>query len=142
LSTSDASPSKTSLSSGPSSPTPHTALRRSQGAAAGEDGEASEQRLLTDVEEVVAPRDRVAQRLLPFWQVPRSCPEQPQPAIQPVEQRLRGEQFDPSGRQLDCQRQPVEPPADPCHRDRVGGRKLEAWQDGQDALAKEFHRRR
>ncbi len=39
-------------------------FRRFQGAPTGEDGEAPEQRLLADVEEVVAPGDRVAQRPL------------------------------------------------------------------------------
>jgi len=41
-------------------------LRRLQGKAAGEDGETTEQCLLTGIEEVVAPRDRVAQRVLPL----------------------------------------------------------------------------
>ena len=68
LSTRDANVSKTLLS-------PFVFLRtadglhRFQAAAAGEDGEATEQSLLASPEEIVAPGYRVAQRLLPLGQV-------------------------------------------------------------------------
>jgi hypothetical protein len=51
-------------------------LCRFEGTATSEDGEAPEEGLLTSIEEVVAPRDSVAQRLLAFRQIARSSPEQ------------------------------------------------------------------
>ena len=49
-------------------------LHRFQAAAAGEDGEATEQSLLVSPEEIVAPGYCVAQRLLAFGQVACSSP--------------------------------------------------------------------
>ena len=64
--------------------------------------------LLGCVEQVVAPGDRVAQRLLPRRQVARAAGQQRQALLQARQQRLRGEQLDPRRGQLDRQRQAVE----------------------------------
>ena len=63
-------------------------------------------------EQVVAPGDRVAHRLLPGGQVARAAGQQRQPPLQPGEQRRRREDLDARGGQLDGQRQAVQAAAD------------------------------
>ena len=63
-------------------------LRRLQREPADEDAEASEQSLLFGRQQVVAPGDRIAQRLLAGRQVPRAARQQREPALQAAQQRL------------------------------------------------------
>ena len=71
-----------------------------------------EQSLLIGREQAKAPVERVAQGPLPFGQVTRSAGQNAHPVIEPGQQRLRGQQPDPGGGQLDGQRQAVQPTAD------------------------------
>ena len=61
------------------------------------------------VEQVVAPGDRRLERALALGQVARALREQRQARVEAVEQRGRVEQPQPRGRQLERERQPVEP---------------------------------
>ena len=64
------------------------------------------------VEQVVAPADRGAQRPLAVGRVARAGAEQVEPAPEAVEDLARGEDLDARRRELDRQRQAVEPAAD------------------------------
>ena len=83
-----------------------------QAAAANEDGKASEHRLLTRFEQVVAPRDGMTQALVPDGPIAAVCLQQVEPTIQPRQHGPWREQLDAGGCQLDRQRQPIEPCAD------------------------------
>src|SRR5439155_25342559 len=90
-------------------------LRRLQRAPADEDGEPLEQPLLPRVQQLVAPRDGVAQRPLPRRQVARPARQELQGRRvgrfcgpvrrppQPCQQRRGGQQLDAGGRQLEGQ---------------------------------------
>ena len=77
--------------------------------AADEDGQAAKERLLGRVEQVVAPGDGVAHRPQPVRQVAGAAGQQRQGPLQPRQQRRRRQDGDAGGRQLDRQRQPVQP---------------------------------
>jgi hypothetical protein len=79
-------------------------LHHLQGAPADEYGQAREKQLLVGREQVVAPVDGIAQRLLACRQVTRTPGEHSQPAAQLPEQRLGWQNMHPRGRQLDGQR--------------------------------------
>ena len=66
-------------------------LGRLERPAADEHAEPREQRLASAVEQVVAPADRRAQRLLARGRVARPGAEQVEPALEPLEDRRRGE---------------------------------------------------
>ena len=70
---------KPSRTIGSRSPSRRDRLGRLEGEAAGEDGQAAEEGLLLGVEQVVAPGDRVAHRLLAGRQVARPAGQQRQP---------------------------------------------------------------
>ena len=72
------------------------------------------------VEQVVGPLHRVAQRLVAFQPAPASR-QQPEPVTETVAHLLRAHRHHPRRRQLDRQRDPVQPPADLRHRVRVVG---------------------
>ena len=86
--------------------------------AADEHAQAPEQRLLPLEQQVVAPGDRVAQRPLALVGVLRAAGQQGQPLVEPAQERLRRERPHARRRQLDRERQAVEPPAD--RGDRIG----------------------
>ena len=109
LATSDSRPSR--LSTSPSSRSAH-GVGGFQRPAADEDGEAAEEAALGLVQQVVAPGDRVAQRLLTGRQVACAAGQEGKSSLQPADDRLGREQADPGGRQLDRQRQAVQPDAD------------------------------
>ena len=88
---------------------PQTASAACEREAADEDAELANSALRRRVEQVVAPADRRAQRLLALGRVARAGAEQVEPARQAVEDLGRGEDLDPGGGELDRQRQPVEP---------------------------------
>ena len=86
-------------------------------AAAGEDGERTEEPLLLGLEQVVRPLDGRPERLLPRIRVPARL-EQVEPLRQPLDELLRREHDGARGGQLERQRQVVQPRAE--LRDRVG----------------------
>ena len=110
------------------------ALRGVQCAPVREDGQSSVQLPLTLREEVVAPRDRVAERALPLRERRTGPRRQVEPALQPLEERLRRKHFAPGGRELDREREPVEPHADLCDRTNIRVRHLEVGPDGTRTL--------
>jgi hypothetical protein len=66
--------------------------------------------LLTLIEQQVTPFHRGRQRPLPAWRQPvPAAGQQREPAIDPVQHRERAERLRPHRRQLDRQRQPVQP---------------------------------
>ena len=83
-----------------------------QAEAPGEHCQPGEQGLLVGRQQAEAPVERVAQGPLPFGQVTRSGGQHAHPVVEPGQQRLRGQQPDPGGGQLDGQRQAVQPTAD------------------------------
>src|SRR4029077_6420904 len=91
-------------------------FRRLERAAAAEHSELREQAPLVVVQQVVRPRDRRPQRGVALVGVPGSL-EQVEPAAEALEQELRREQLRPRGRELERERKPGEPLAQP--RDRL-----------------------
>ena len=115
-------------------------VRELERAPAGEDAEAGEERLLGRLEQVVAPLDRVPQRALALGQVAGAAGQQVEPLLEPAQDRLRVEQLHARGRQLDRQRQTVEPAADRGDGLLVLGRELEAGLDRLRTIEEELHR--
>lgn len=109
-------------------------------AAASEDGEASEQQLLRRVKQVVAPFDRPLQRPLSFGQVARASRQQRQTLFE-AGQHLSGfQEPNTARRQLDGERQPVEPSADFSYRRSVLVGEAESWFRRASTLDKEGDR--
>ncbi len=109
-------------------------------AAAGEDGEAREECLLVRAEQVVAPVDRRAERLLARGHVPWAAGEEVEALLEPGEQRLRREQLGARGRELDRERESVEADADLGDRGRVRVGDGEVGLDGPGAFDEERDR--
>ena len=80
--------------------------------AAGEDRQDLEEPLLRRTQELVAPLDRRPERLLARGQVAGAAAERLQAAGEPIPKRLRREEVQSGGGELDRERQPVEPAAD------------------------------
>ena len=93
-------------------------LRVLEGGAAAEHREPREERLLFLAEQVVAPRDRRAQRGVAFVGVATAL-EKVEPLPDPLEELLRAEQLDPRGGELDRERQTVEAADQLAHGRRV-----------------------
>ncbi len=95
---------------------------------------------LGDIEQVVAPGDRVPQRLLPRGHIARTA-RRYRPAVCEVFEQGEGRQQPGVGRrQLDRQREAIEPPADGRHRRRVLRGQREVLPDGAGALREEADR--
>ena len=107
-------------------------------APSSEDRYAPKQALLRLVEQRVAPVDRGAQRLLPLGSVARARREHVEGVVEPLEQRVRGEEAKSGGCELERQRQTVQPSAN--RRDGVGvlGREVERASDRSGALDEEL----
>src|SRR5437763_5664435 len=80
-------------------------LRRFQRESAREDAELREEIALALVEQVVTPRDRVADGLLALRQVARAARQELQPFGQALDHRRRREATRPRGRKLDSRTQ-------------------------------------
>ena len=106
----------------------------------GEDAQACQHLLLIRVEQVEAPVERRAQRLLPLGPVACAAAEELEPLPEAREQRLRRQQLDPGRGELDRERQPVEPDAELRDRRRVLVRHGEARRDRARSLEEERHR--
>ena len=110
-------------------------------APSGEDGHAPEQALLRLREERVAPVDRGAQRLLPLGNVARSGREHLEGVIETLQQRLRRQEPQPGGGELESKRQSVQAPADRRDGFAVLRRQLERAPGRLRALDEERDRR-
>ena len=97
-------------------------LRGREVAAAGEHGEPFEDALLVVEEELVAPVDDGAQRLLAGQGRARPAGQEAEPVVEPSGDLRDRERSGAGGRQLDGERQPVEPGAD-VGDDPVAGRR-------------------
>ncbi len=86
---------------------------------AGEDPQAPEERLLVRRQQVVGPGDGVAHRPMPVGPVALAAGEEAEALAQQGAQRRDREDPQPGRRQLDRQRQPVQPRAHLGHRPRV-----------------------
>jgi hypothetical protein len=71
-------------------------------------------------QELVAPRDRRPERSLALGGVAGASREQRQPLLKPLEELAGREESDPGRRELDRERQPIEPGADRGHRLPLG----------------------
>ena len=114
-------------------------LRRFEGRAARERRKSPEHAPLILVEEVVAPVDRPAERPVPLGQVASAALKHLEPRREPAQQGLRREELEPSCRELDRKRQPVEPVADLRDGRRVVVRHAEARVSAVSALDEQRH---
>src|SRR5207249_11738862 len=89
---------------------------RIEAEAAGKDARARKEALLTRVQEIEAPIERGAHRLLPLGAVARPATKEVEPLAEAREQGLRRQQLDPCGGKLDRERQAVQPHAELCDR--------------------------
>ena len=89
----------------------------------------------------MAPGDGIAHRALPGWQVASPAGQQGQSRLEPSKKRAWRQHFHPGRRQLDGQRQAVQPLADPSNGRRVLLAQLEARLHSRRALRKQRHRR-
>ncbi len=83
-------------------------LGRGERPAAGEDAEPFEKLLRVGIEQVVAPVERHAQRLLMPWRITPAARQQLQPVSESRQQRRRREELRPRSGELDRERQAVE----------------------------------
>ena len=115
-------------------------LRRVQGAAAGKDRQALEERLLLLSEQIVTPGNRIPHRLLPRRDVAGASREQRQALLQAHEQRLRWKQLDEGRGQFNGQRKAIEPVANLGDGRGVGRGHREVGLHGLRPLDKEAYR--
>ena len=115
-------------------------LGRVEREATGEHRKTREQASLGIGQQLVAPVDRRAERLLARDSGARTTGEEPEAVIEAVEDLLRAQHASARGRELDRERDAVEPVADP--RDRRGRRvvEVEVRPDLAGALDEELHR--
>ena len=97
-----------------------------------EDRAAAEDRLLVARQQVMTPRDRAAERALAFGQVARAAREEIETRLEPLQDDDRREHPRPGGRELDGERQALEPLDDPPDGGdvRVPGRDIGADEPG------------
>jgi hypothetical protein len=133
---------------------PRHFVGRFQGAAADEDGQASEQRLLGGGEQVVAPGDRLLERPLARRRVPRPGREQVEgreavrplgrravPADQPGQRGPRRQDLASGSRQLDREGQAVQPDAELGHCSGILAGEREVGLDRPGTLDEQRHGR-
>ena len=87
--------------------------------AAGKHGESPEQRALYQVQQIVAPVDQRAQRLLARRCCSAALRQQPEAIVEPFGNRLHRQRAQPRGGELDGERDAVEAATDLDHRVRV-----------------------
>ena len=86
-------------------------LRGLERAPAAKDAQAGEQPLLVLLEKVVRPRDRRPQRGVPFVGVPRAL-QYVEAVTEPLEELLRCQQLRPCRRELESEREAIQPLAE------------------------------
>src|SRR2546421_11093743 len=94
-------------------------LRCFQRAATGKNGKSPEDSLLLSREQLIAPRDRVPQRLLAIWRIWSPARQHFKRLLKAGEQLTRREQFTGSRRQVHRQREAIPPAAECCDDTRV-----------------------
>ena len=121
--------------------TAHLAHRfcRFKGAAAHKDGEPAEEALFLCRQQVVAPLQGVAQRLLAGGQVLRSSRQDLEPVREPLQQRLGRQEFAAGCGQFDGQRQAVQVHADLGDGAGIGRGHVKGRLDGLRAQHKEAY---
>jgi hypothetical protein len=107
--------------------------------AAGEDGEPRPHGLLGGRAEVVAPADRRVQRLLPGRHRGLATGEQAEPVLEALQDLFRREDAQPHRRELDRQRDPVEPTTQIEHRGPVALHDREVRRHGRGPVEEERH---
>ena len=117
----------------------HHGGRGLDGEAAGEDAQGAEQAPLGLGQEVVAPAERRGERPVSRQGRPAALGQQQQAAVEERAQLAHAEGVDPGGRQLDGQRQPVQPLADLRHDRHVGVGELEVLGAGAGAVDEQPH---
>ena len=117
-------------------------IGRGEGEAAVEYGQATEKDLRSLARKFLTPGDRGAKRLLPLWEIAGAAGQNVQEVIEATKQFVEGAQFEARRRQLDRQRQTVEPAANCRHLHHIRRREREIWEHRSSALDKELHRRR
>src|SRR6266702_1814356 len=115
-------------------------LYRLQSTTTNEDGEPPEESLLRGIEQVIAPCNRVAQRLLPCRDVTRGACQHRQPLIQSREQCLWWKQFHTGCCQFYRQWQTIQAHTDFSDGGGRGIGYLEVGLHGLGALEEERHR--
>jgi hypothetical protein len=108
-----------------------------QGGPAGENGQPARQHLLGRRQQLPAPVDDRPERPVLGQRRPAAPGQQCEPVVQALRELIRGQRAEPHGSQLDRQRHPVEGPADPGHRGRVGLAELEIRPDRHRAVAQQ-----
>ena len=121
---------------------PQTASAASRVAAAGEHRQPGQQRLFGPGEQLEGPVDRGPQRLVTCHRAARPGREHREAALQPPGQLGRGHRRHPRRRQLDRQRDPIQPPDHRGDRRRVLGGHRETGLDRGRALGEQPHRLR
>jgi hypothetical protein len=91
------------------------------------------------IEEIIAPRDRCLDGLLPDRQIALPLSEQPQPVDHLSQERLRREQLHPGRGQFDGQRQAIQLPADGGYWRAVDGIEGKGGSDSTGALNEELY---
>ena len=114
--------------------------RRFQRAAAGKDAHAAKHRPFVLVEEIEAPIDQRSERLLPGQAFSARVSEQPESFVQPCQDLLWPQHGRFRRRELERERNSVEPSADIGDRVRVVGRQRELARCRACALREEFDR--
>ena len=104
--------------------------------AAYENAESRKEHLLRFVEQLVAPRDGVAEGALAVRDIAGASGQHGKPLVEPIEESFGGEDFRAGRRELDGQRKTVQPPADRRDRRPVPVQP-EIRLDGLRALAEE-----
>src|SRR5262245_39994897 len=87
--------------------------------AAAQDAKATEGPLLLRAQQTIAPRDRRAQGLLPFWKIARRDRREQDVAIETSDQLLGGQGLHPRRDELQRERQRIELLTDRGHRGAV-----------------------
>ena len=113
---------------------------RLQHRTAAEDGEAAPEHSLGVVEQVPAPVDDRAERLMPRHRGAASAGQQPEPVIEAGRDLLRGHGAQPGRGELDRERHAVESTADPGYGGRVDFGDLELGEDGAGSLDQQADR--
>src|SRR5439155_24655554 len=103
--------------------------------------EQTEETLLLRGEQVVAPLQRIVQRLLACWQVLIPASQHLKPILEALEQGLGRKQFNASCGQFDGQGQAFETGADGCNGAGIGSGQLEVGPNSLRPLQEEAHRR-
>ena len=116
-------------------------LRGFERAASGEDRQTAEELLLGRRQQVVAPLDRLPKGLLALRQVPRPAGQELEGPFDPGEQLGGRQDLHARGRELDRERQAIEPAADLDHRAGVLRGQREVGPAGRRALDEQRDRR-